>query len=805
MPLKIIKLLALIFICNSYHLYGQEWHIKGQVAGDKQQPLASATIALMDKYNKEISKTSADNSGHFTLSCTINGNYSLLITYTGYKEFRSAIFELTNKDFGIILLTPAANTLNEILVTSKQNLIELDGNNIVYNVAKSINSQGLNAFEVLKKAPGIYIDNETTITLNGKQGTLVLLDGKQTYLSGKELIDLLKSMPSSGIKSIEIINTPGAKYDATGSAGIINIKTNKSQIKGFNGTANVGVGYGISARQNTDVSLNYRKNNFNIYGSYNHFLGYYNYLYGTDRIQSGKAYNSFTDDIDKRNKMGARLGIDYNINKEQTIGILINSNFVFGGGITRTKTNIGIPFSPIIEQVLDAENDYYFQRTDRYNINLNYKYENAAGSIINVDADYGHYKKGNGNLQSNIYSNNQTVVSRNLYRSINDIGIDLKAFKIDYTTNLWKGMFESGAKYSDIKADNDAKFFHVKTNSDSLDNRRSNTFGFNEQVSSGYLNYKKTVGKWTMQAGLRLENSSSSGALYFKSNGIDSTENIRRNYINLFPSFSIAVKPKDNYTFSFGYSRRIDRPAYQELNPFIYLLDELSFWKGNPFLQPQLTHRLSLQYAYKSSTIISFAFSHTDQYSARITDTLELTKIVMVQKNIGVQNNISVSLTQNISPAKWWEVSFNGTLYHLRNKISFDKFRNFDLEQLAARLNLQQTFKLPYKFTGEVSAFFISKRLAAANDVARGMSVVDLGIQRKFLKDRATIRLVFNDIYKGSKASSVQRYNDFYLRSYGYYEARQVRLNITYKFADNNLKVPRSRSSALESESGRIK
>ncbi len=149
MPLKIIKLLALIFVCNSYHLYGQEWHIKGQVAGDKQQPLASATIALLDTNNKVILKTSADNSGHFSLLYTINGNYSLLITYTGYKEYRSTVFELANKDFGTILLTPGANTLSEIHVTSKQNLIELDGNNIVYNVAKSINSQGLNAFEVL--------------------------------------------------------------------------------------------------------------------------------------------------------------------------------------------------------------------------------------------------------------------------------------------------------------------------------------------------------------------------------------------------------------------------------------------------------------------------------------------------------------------------------------------------------------------------------------------------------------------------------------------------------------------------------
>ena len=225
----------------------------------------------------------------------------------------------------------------------------------------------------------------------------------------------------------------------------------------------------------------------NVYGSYNHFIGNYTYLYGTDRTQNNKAYNSFTDDTDKRNKMGARLGVDYNINKEHTLGILFNSNFVFGGGLTNTKTNIGIPSSQIIEQVLDAVNDYYFQETSRYNVNLNYKYEDSAGRMINVDADYGYFKKGNGNLQSNIYSNSQTVLSSNLYRSLNDIGINLKALKFDYTTNLWKGKLETGAKISDISADNDSKFFHVKTNGDSLDNRRSNTFGYMKRSASGYF------------------------------------------------------------------------------------------------------------------------------------------------------------------------------------------------------------------------------------------------------------------------------------------------------------------------------
>lgn len=799
---------VLLFLLHHHKIYGQlqSRQLKGQVTGEAHKLLPAATVLLIDSNNKELIKLAADSSGRFELSYAVKGNYTLVISYTGYKTYKSEMFELLDKDFGIITLT-AAGALDEVRVTGiKQNLIELDGGTIVYNVSKSITAQGASALEALKNAPGVYVDNNNAISLNGRGGALILLDGKQTYLSGQEIIDLLKSMPSSGIKSIEIINNPTAKYDAAGAAGIINIKTNKLQAKGFSGMVTTGFSYGVSLKQNSDFSFNYRKNKYNVYGSYNHFLGYYNYEYGSDRIQQNRAYNSFTDDTDKRKRMGTRLGADYNINKNNTIGLLINGNFVLGGGFTRTKTSIGAPSSSAIEQTLDAVNDYYYQQTERYNLNLNYKYEDAAGSIMNIDADYGYFKKGNRNLQSNIYTNNQQVVlNQNLYRSLNGIAINLKALKFDYATDLWKGKLETGAKYSDISADNNAKFFHVITDKDSMDQRRSNVFDFTEQIASGYVNYKKTFGKWILQAGLRLENSSSDGSLYFKMSNVDSTETIRRNYTNLFPSFSASVKPHENHSFSIGYSRRIDRPAYQDLNPFIYLLDELSFWQGNPFLQPQLTHRVSLQYAYKNTTVISFAFSHTDQYSFRITDTLELQKIVFVPRNLGVQENASLTLTQNIVPAKWWNITFNGLLYHLHNKIAFDQHRNFNLKQLAGRMSMQQIFKLPYKMNAEVSGYFVTKRLSGANERIRENSGIDLGLQKNLWNNKATIRLAVTDIYKGSRSNSTQTYDGFYLRNYGYYETRMVRLNFTYKFAESSVKGPRSRASALENENGRIR
>jgi hypothetical protein len=272
-------------------------------------------------------------------------------------------------------------------------------------------------------------------------------------------------------------------------------------------------------------------------------LGYYNYLYGTDRQQNGKSYDSHTIDVDKRQKMAAQVGVDYFIDEKNTVGFLANGNFIFGGGLTNTATAITTPPSTTVEETLDAINDYYGQNTKRYNFNLNYKYEDTIGHSLNIDTDYGLFGKWNKNLQSNIYRDNQHVVTdENLYRTLNDIDIDLKGLKIDYATRLWGGKLETGAKYSAVGSKNNANFYHVKQSKDSLDNRRSNDFHFDEHISSAYVDYKRSIGAWSLQGGLRLEYASSNGTLLYQEYGAGLNEHINRKFTNFFPFFSIATQ-----------------------------------------------------------------------------------------------------------------------------------------------------------------------------------------------------------------------------------------------------------------------
>ncbi len=789
-------------------LHAQESNktIAGLIVDDTMLPITSATVSLHDIDQKLVFSTITDSLGSFHILYRTPGEYSINIKHLGHEDYQSPFFMLDDIDMGNISLTRLENSLAAVEVRGKAKILTINGGTITYNLENTIGGQDVSALEALKRAPGVYVENEANITLNGKSGVQILLDGKQSFLSGTELTDLLKSLSSNNIKSIEIINSPTAKFEATGSAGIININTKKILVKGLNGNISSSVVYGVSPKQLQNIAFNYRVNKINVFGNYSHTLGNYNYIYGTNRQQNGKSYDSHTDDVDKRQKMSTQMGLDYSLNDKHSIGFFANGNFIYGGGLTDTRTDIGTLTSSVIDESLEATNDYYGQGTARYNFNLNYKYEDTLGRVLTVDADYGLFDKWNKNLQSNIYTDNhETITDENLYRTLNGIDIDLKGTKIDYSMNLWDGKLESGIKYSRIGSVNDSRFYHVGPRPDSLDSRRSNDFQFDERTTGAYLDYKRSIRRWSFQAGLRMEISDSEGALFYTENGAEIEEKIKRNSTDFFPFFSVSMQPTENHNVSFSYAKRIERPAYQDLNPFIYMLDELSFWQGNPFLNPALTQRLTLMYALKNSTVVTFNFAYTDQFNARVTDTLEREKIVMINKNLGTQKHWSLSLTQNFSPKPWWDVTFNGLLYYIQNDVSFDQYRSFDLEQLAGRVSLLQSFQLPFKMKAEVSATYNSKRLSGANTVSRAVSQVDLGLQKTLLKDKATVRIAVNDIYKGSQSRYTQNFPGFVSSNYGYFESRQVRLSFSYRFSSGATKEHRARQSALESESGRIK
>ena len=782
--------------------------LKGTLKNTKNEGIDGATLLLKDSDNGQLVKQGWSNpDGSFSFEL-VPGNYILSISYLAALAYQSELLKLSGSmDLGMIKIETNPRSLKEVVIQSSGNkpLIKIDGRKMIYNIEKSITGQGTNALEALKKTPGIIVNQDNSITLNGSSAALVMINGRQTYLQSEELAQLLKTMSASDLKSIEVIKNPSAEYDAAGTGGIVNLVLKKSVAEGFNGSINNGLAYGRSLKQNTNLNLNYRKGKFNLFGGYNHNLGHFAMDYDNDRTTNGKIYLNANHDIDKRRNIGSTVGADYEIDTTKTLGIVMNANFSNGGGIIFPTTDIYDQATNQLLQQLRSESSYPAQRANRYNANLNYRYKGSKGTSLDIDADYGIFDAATKNLSTNsLYSPDGTLLSSNNFLVANSRDIKLYAVKADYGFPIGKGKVLAGAKFSEVSADNVFNQYDMNKELPVLDINLSNTFNYKEQITAGYLKYEMPIGdQFNFDLGLRLENTHSEGDLQTSAGSSVLPTSVVRNYLDAFPTASFTYKTTESGTYNLSFSRRIDRPAYNNLNPFSYPVDELSYWKGNPFLKPQYANTLALQYSHKKTTIAT-SYTRTNDISSSITEVFEDNLIYMVPRNIGLQNNLNLTVTQQLALAKWWNLTLTGIGYRLENKVGTAEYGNFNRSRFAGTLNVQQTFNLPAGITGELASVVNSKNISGLNTYIRGNSQVDLGFQKNLMKDKATLRLAATDVFRSNKIRTDTQLNNLLLHTTYVGESRQIRLNFSYRFGNHKIKAKDSRESGLENESQRL-
>jgi hypothetical protein len=782
--------------------------IKGIIKNVNNDAIGGATLFLKDGHNGEVIKQGASNKdGTFSFTA-ISGNYVISVSYLGMLSYQSDLLKVSaDIDLGVIKIETASRSLKEVVIQSSSNkpLVKIEGRKMIYNIQKSITAQGTNALEALKKTPGVIVNQDNSITLNGASGALVMINGRQTYLGAEELAQLLKSMSSSDLKSIEVIKNPSAEYDASGTGGIVNLILQKSIAEGFNGSLNTGIAYGVTMKQNTNMNLNYRKGKINMFGSYNHNFGHYAMDYDNDRTTSGKIYLNSNHDVDKRHSIGSTLGVDYAIDTTKTIGVVMNANFSSGGGLITPITNIYEQSTGQLLQTLRSQSSYPEQKTNRYNANLNYRYKGSNHTSLDIDADYGIFDASTKNLSTNtFYSAGGEFQSSNNFLVANSRDIKLYAIKADYGFPVWKGKMLAGAKFSDVNAENVFNQYDVNGSVNVIDINLSNTFKYKEQISAGYLKYETPVtDNLNLDIGVRLENTRSEGNLQPREGSSQSPTSVVRNYLNVFPTVAITYKTRQSGTCNLSFARRIDRPAYNNLNPFSYPVDELSYWTGNPFLQPQYANTLALQYSYQSTTI-SASYTRTTDLSNPITEVLEGNKIIMVPRNIGLQNNLNLTVTQQVKLAKWWNMSLTGIGYRLENKVGTTAYGNYSRSRFAGTISVQQIFNLPGDITAEVAGVINSKNISGLNTYVKGNSQIDLGLQKNLMNNNATLKLAVSDLLKTNRINTDTQLNNLLLHTTYTGETRQVRLNFTYRFGNNKIKTKDKRESGLQNESERL-
>ncbi|KQM79086.1 hypothetical protein ASE74_00455 [Pedobacter sp. Leaf216] len=576
-------------------------NISGIILDENKKPADYVTVVLFKASDSSVVKTAfTDPNGTFGFNVPNKGSYYYKASNMGYKTVKSKTIVLTEDnqkiDFGTAQLTASTQNLKEVSVAVTKPLIERKMDKVVMNVSNSSIMSGSTALEVLQKAPGITVDQNDNISMMGKQGVLIQLDGKQTYMSSADVANLLRNMQSSDIESIELITNPSSKFDASGNSGIINIKTKKNKNGGTNGSLNGMAGYGKNFRGNAGLSLNHRTQKLNLFGNYNYGKNNRTNQIDIDRISNGKNTDTYFmqsgSSLRKQQNNNFKAGLDYFIDKKNTIGLLVNGYFNHGNEASVNNTFIGPSFVKVDSSLIT--NSLQQNKYNNVSYNLNYRSVlDTAGSEISADVDYSKYKGNDGSNYENDYrfANGDRIRPIKYTRNNTPSIIDIKAFKIDYNVALNKTVkLEAGVKSSWVKTDNDLQAEELINSAWQNDVKRSNQFIYDENVNAAYTNLNKQFKNTSIQIGLRVEQTNSKGNL------ITNNTVVERNYWDFFPTLFVQQTLSKNNQLGFSYSRRIDRPSYDALNPFIYYLDEFTYSKGNPFLNPQYTHNFELSY-----------------------------------------------------------------------------------------------------------------------------------------------------------------------------------------------------------------
>jgi len=808
------KILSLFTLSALLSLSSYSQIVSGVVKDSQGKGLEKSTISLLNAKDSSVVKLAVSaNDGRFSIRAGKSGSFLVSTTHVGYAKNYSKVFELSGSGelkLDDISLSKSTGELKNVTVVAQKPIVEVKADKTILNVEGTINATGNDALELLRKSPGVLVDKDDNISLSGKNGVQIYVDGKPTPLSGADLTAYLKSLQSAQIESIEIITNPSAKYDAAGNAGIINIKLKKNKSLGTNGSVNAGYGIGVYPKYNGGISLNHRDKKVNIFGSYNYnnsrSRGKFNlYREQLDTIFDQKSISTFLN-----KSHGFKTGLDYFVTKKSTVGILITGNIndvtVKGSG----KTFINYKPTGITDRILTANNELAAERKN-VNFNFNYRYADTSGRELNIDLDYGLFRNKTDQLQPNIYYNPSmtTELSQKIYNFISPTDIDLYTFKADYEQNYKGGKLGIGLKSSVVNTGNNFGRYDVVGNAKTLDVNRSNQFDYSENINAVYLNFNKTYKGFILQAGLRMENTNNNGDSYgLNSNGTVNYLNkqtVERNYTNLFPSAAVTFNKNPKKQWSIAYSRRIDRPAYQDLNPFEFKLDEYTFMKGNTSLRPQYTNSVSVTNVYKYKLTSKLNYSHVSDVFTQLVDTTEKSKSFITKKNLATQDIVSLNVSYPFM-YKNYSLFTNLNTYYSMYKADFGGGnRVINLNVFSYNLYMQNSLKFGKKkdWTAELSGFYNAPSIWQGTFKSKAIWSIDGGFQKSLLKGKANLKASVSDIFYSLRWKGTSNFAGQYLIASGQFESRQFKVNFTYRFGSSQIKGARNRKDASEEEKKR--
>ena len=805
--MKIIFYL-LIFTTAPALLFSQAAEINGNLSDAKSDPVIFANIALYNGLDSTLIKVEPSNEdGLFTFNNIDYGRYFMKVSYVGFHDF---IIHEVNVDkpqinLGRLTLAESAKELQEVVVSAQRRIVEVYSDRMVFNVQGTINSVGDNGLDLLRKAPGGLLDNNDNMSVLGRSGVLVYVDGKRLPLSGEELANYLQNLVSEQIDRIDIISNPGSKYEAQGNAGIIDIKLKKDKNLGGNGNLALTASKGIQPRANISANGNFRNKIFNSFGSlgYNYTRSFMNMDY--DSYQNDYFITERNRITTKLNSVNYRAGIDFFVSKYATLGVLVTGN---NGNSSRDEKSLMSLYTRTNPDKLDSTliaTNISDRNFDQHTYNINYALSKNQATL-NIDADFGRYLNKQKYYQPNNYFDPSGEVLLNSVINEMNTPSDIKiiSFKTDYEKPMMFGKLGLGVKVSKVISDNTFLYYAVVDGVSNQNNSRSNKFKYDENVYAGYLNYNAKLGeKWGITTGVRLEQTETKGDLTAFDPSLQQPA-VNSNYLSVFPSlgFSYQMSPINNFNFNAG--RRINRPDYNVLNPFKMQVSELSFRKGNPFLKPEIVNNAELGYTLMNKYNFKVSYSRTKDQITRLIgpDDFNPKASYISWDNLAHQDVWSANASLPIDINKWWNLFANLSCNYLDNQADYGNGAIVDVQAFSYNFYGQNTFQLGKGFKGEISGNYSGPGVWGGvfkYDASYGITV---GIQKKFF-DNLNVKLNMSDITNQLYWSGISNFNGLVSSGSGRWDSRRVALSINYDFGNSQIKS-RKRNTGLESEARRV-
>lgn len=771
------------------------------VLDEQQKPIANATVELHKTIDKALVKAAISNEkGQAEFSAIATGSYYATAIAVGFGTKNSIAFQLPATSTIAVNLSTSTKNLQEVTITSRKPFVQRSQGKTIVNVDAAVTNAGTTVLEVLEKSPGVMVDKNGGISLQGKPSVLVMIDDKPTYLSGTELSNLLSSMSSSQVNQIELITSPSAKYDANGNAGIINIKTKKNRQEGFNGTLNANIGQGKYLKNNNSLLLNLRSGQFNTFVNYS-----YGYNKGFTSIYAYRQYfnnqGGVTSALDQPSYLGStnnshllKTGLDFYASEKTTLGLTLTGTLVARDGASNavaTWLSKGTVDSSI---TTNSTSDFNLKNGA---INVYGRHNISKIQDIGFDVDYLRYGIDNDQFFNNIRSG--SVAYNQGSRGTIPSKLKIFAAKADYVLQLGKtAKLEAGAKSSTINTDNTANYELFDGNNWNPDLNKSNHFLYEENINSVYSSLEHKLGRLSYQAGLRYENTH-----YVANqlgNAVKTGSRYTKTYQDFFPSGYLTYQADSANSFSFTAGRRIDRPAYQKLNPFVFIINKYTYQRGNPFFLPQYTWNFELSHSYKDLLTTAVSYSGIKNYFSQLFLSEGDDILVYTDGNVGQMHNVGVAVTLQVSPFKWWSLTAQSNFNY--KKLSGYQNVNYrsSVKQLHNSMNNQ--FRISKTLNAELSGFYTTKARNDLQELLSPTGQVSAGIAKTVLKGKGTLRLSARDIFYTQSMEGLTDFpgaNEYFIL---WRDTQVLNLGFSYRFG-KPLKATKRSSGAASDEMNR--